>query len=351
MRHRWLLGTFAVVGLLAGASASPASAVAPTKVGWWNLAPAGSTAVGADAPAGGIRVAVASQRTTAFGAVAFPLVSGASATLTLTIAQSTSSSSQPVTEIAACPTKDDSWKTGDAQDASTAPAYDCDAKEYDGQLTQAGDGYSFILSGLTPGPDGLVSVAIVPLHTTKVPVAGVDTGQDVTAPAVTDFAKPTDSALVVTGGAGSSASSDFAPGGGWTSPTSTTTGAGQPSLQAPAPPIGALASAPAQQPVLAQQPPLRTIINARASRAVAASRSIVSSKLSRVLLVLAAMTTFAVMYARRQTHVVSPVALAATEIFPSAAGGGLAGSLPGPVMERTTRVVGELVQQHRHPRS
>jgi len=235
--RRWVaraaLATIAATtGLVAsGAVLSPASANTPTKVAWWNFVAAGGAGAPApDVPAGGLRVGVSSQQDLAFGAVEYALPRDGSATLELAVVQLTGSNSASLNIIEACPTKDDSWKAGDDQDAATAPAYDC-TRHFVGRLSSDSKTMTFLLDGSADISDGVLSLAIVAAHTTAIPEVGTDpgTGTDLTPPFVVDFDKPSSSSFTQTGGSTSSSSSQPPP----PPPPPTTTG-GASSSGAPA---------------------------------------------------------------------------------------------------------------------
>jgi hypothetical protein len=256
----------AATSLLAtGGSLSPASADVPDKVAWWNLSGAPSPTT----PAGGLRVSVASQQTIAFGAVAYRLPTDGTATLELSVAQMSGSSSEMLNAIVACPTKDDSWKPGDDQDASTGPAWDCSAHHFNGHLDSTGATLTFLVDGAADQPDGELSLAIVPVHSTSLPAVGTDpgTGLDVTPPFFIDFNKPSSSSFTQTGGssaaappppptpapASSTGSGTAAPpsGASINVPPATTTNPGQSPVIAPAQPA---AQTPATTPAAATAP-------------------------------------------------------------------------------------------------
>lgn len=177
-----------------------AAAEAPTKVAWWNNASAFGTAAPApDTPAGGVRVSVASEQTLSFGAIELMLPRDESGTLTLSIAHMTGSSAQMLNRIVACPTVDDNWKSGDNQDGSTAPEYDCRVHTYPGHLSDDGSSMTFLVDGSADVRDSILSLAIVPQHTGRLPVLGSDTGGDSTPPFAVDFDKPTGDTFIVTG--------------------------------------------------------------------------------------------------------------------------------------------------------
>jgi hypothetical protein len=200
LRRRWIArlaiaATSASIGLVAtGAVLSPASADAPVKVAWWNFAAAGGQAAPApDTNDGGMRVGASSQQTLAIGAVQYNLPKDGSATLELAITAISSNANAPVLNaIVACPTKDASWKPGGDQDGGTAPGWDCEARQFVGHLSADQSTMTFQVDGSADLTDGVLSLAIVPQHSTAIPYVGTDpgTGTDLTAPFVVDFDKP-----------------------------------------------------------------------------------------------------------------------------------------------------------------
>lgn len=274
LRSRWitrlaLAATSATLGLVAtGAVLSPASADSPVKVGWWNFASGGGQAAPApDTSAGGLRVGVSSSQMLAFGAVEYSLPRDGSATLELPITAITSNSNAPVVnQVYACPTKDDSWKAGDDQDASTAPAYNCDATHFVGRLSSNQATMTFQVDGSADVSDGVLSLAIVPAHSTAVPYVGTDpgTGTDLTPPFVIDFDKPGTNSFVSEDSSSSSSSS-----GDSSSPPPPPTSSGSTGSTTPpvaAPPATSDVSVPpatsdvgaGQTPVVAGQQPTGT---------------------------------------------------------------------------------------------
>ena len=193
--------TSASIGLVAtGAIFSPASADAPTKVGWWSFASGGGQAAPApDTNAGGLRVAVSTSQWLAIGAVEYSLPSDGAATLELAVTHITSGSGAPgLNDIQACPTKDDGWKAGDNQDAAGAPSWDCSVHHFAGQLSADQSTMTFQVDGSADVTDGVLSLAIVPVHTTSLPAVGTDPGTDtdLTPPFAIDFDKPGSNSFV-----------------------------------------------------------------------------------------------------------------------------------------------------------
>ena len=304
-----IAATSASIGLVAsGAVMSPASADAPTKVGWWDYAAAGgSTAPSPDVPPGGLRVGVGSQETLAIGAVELRLPKDASGTLTLTVKQMTGSGSASLTTIEACPTKDDGWKSGDDQAPATAPAYDCSTHHFVGHVAADGSTMTFPLDGSADLSDGVLSVAIVPVHTTSIPAVGTDpgTGADLTPPYVIDFAKPSTTALSVTGGSSTPAAPAPVPAGA-PAPATGSTGAGSSgAASVPSLPAGGNVSLPSgsdagQAPVVAgqqQSPAATTGFTPQAATRPASSTGETKRNLLLVLLVLLG---FSVLYTQNQ---------------------------------------------------
>jgi len=287
MRTKWVArlavaATSASIGLVAtGAFVSPASADAPTKVGWWNFASGGGNAAPApDTNPGGLRVAVSTSQWLAIGAVEYSLPSDGSATLELAITHITSGSGAPgLNDIQACPTKDDGWKAGDNQDAAGAPSWDCSVHHFAGQLSSDQSTMTFQVDGSADVSDGVLSLAIVPVHTTALPAVGTDPGTDtdLTPPFAVDFDKPGANSFVSddTSSSSSSGSSD-----GSSSPpppptTSDTSGSG---TVAPAtsgepinvPPATTTDAGVGQTPVVAGQQPASSGSNTGAAAPVAA---------------------------------------------------------------------------------
>ncbi|MDQ1685041.1 MAG: hypothetical protein QOC82_1778, partial [Frankiaceae bacterium] len=203
--RRWLLrtalaATASTIGLVAtGTVMSPASADAPTKVGWWTKG-GGAPNPTPDANPGGMRVAVGPQAgVVSYGAVEYSVPEDTTATLELAITNSTptppSPSGSPVTfsplgNIQACPTKEDNWKAGDNQDMATAPAYDCATFHFAGAPSADGKTMTFLLDGAAAQTPGTLSLAIVPVQTSAIYTAGTDAGTDTTPPYYVDFDKP-----------------------------------------------------------------------------------------------------------------------------------------------------------------
>jgi hypothetical protein len=302
-RARWtarlaVAATSASIGLVAsGAVLSPASADTPTKVGWWNFASGGGQAAPEpDTNAGGLRVGVSSSQTLAFGAVEYSLPKDAGGTLEFAITSITSNSNAPVVNaILACPTKDDSWKAGDDQDSSTAPAYDCSTHSYVGRLSADQSTMTFQVDGSADVSDGVLSLAIVPAHSTAIPYIGTDpgTGTDLTAPFVVNFDKPNSNSFVSDSPSSDSSSSDA---GSSSAPPPTTTDGGSstgatPSF--PAPPAStdvsvppATTTDPGTAPVVADQQPAATGATAPAAAIAPAKTDNTKHDLLLVLLIL-----------------------------------------------------------------
>jgi len=309
MNRRWLgrvtiAATSSSIVLVATGVVGPsASADSPTKVGWWNTAAASGTAAPApDTPAGGMRVSVASQETLSYGAIELPLARDGSGTLTLSVEAATGNSAEMLNAIAACPTTDDSWKAGDDQDASTAPKYDCSVHSYTGRLSSDGSSMTFLLDGSSDVSDGVLSLAIVPVHSTGVPAVGTDpgTGTDLTPPFAIDFNKPDNNTFVVSN-PGSSAAAP-APAPMPAGPPAATGNAGGASAPAALPPAAGV-NVPAapdsgQSPVVAgQQSPAAT---GYAPQAVAHKSAINGDTKRNLLLVLLVLLGFAILYTQNQ---------------------------------------------------
>jgi hypothetical protein len=272
---RWT-GRLGVVALTGSAcligSVGPltsASADSPMKVGWWNAASGGGQGAPApDATAGGIRVAVSGSQVLSFGAVQYNLPADGGGTLELSVTgQSPQPSSAPANpaalpdtnEIVACPTKDNSWKAGDDQDASTAPAYDCSLHHFVGALSSDGKTMTFLLDGAADLTPGILSLAILPDTTTSIYELGTDAPTDATPPYYIDYDKPSATSLTVTSGTTTTAPAPPPPpsasstattpsGSGVGAPPSTTGGSGA-SISVPP----ATTTDPGQTPVVANQ--------------------------------------------------------------------------------------------------
>jgi len=191
-------------------SLTAARADQPVKVGWWNAAASGGQAAPApDVNAGGMKISVSGSQVLAFGAVAYNLPADGTATLELSVTNSSpepssapaNPASLPDTNvIVACPTTDNSWSAGDDQDASTAPKYDCSAHHYVGALSSDGKTMTFLIDGAADLTPGTLSLAILPDTTTAIYELGTDAPSDVTPPYFIDFDKPSATSFTVTGG-------------------------------------------------------------------------------------------------------------------------------------------------------
>ena len=310
VRTKWvarlaIAATSASIGLVAtGAVLSPASADTPVKVGWWNFASGGGQAAPApDTKTGGLRVGVSSSQPLAIGAVEYSLPRDGSATLELAVTSITSNANAPaVNAILACPTKDDSWKAGDNQDSSTAPAFDCDRAYSVGRLSADQSTMTFQVNGSADISDGVLSLAIVPAHSTAIPYIGTDpgTGTDLTPPFVIDFDKPSSNSFVTDGGSSSSSSSDT-PSSSSAPPPSDTGSTGTsstPSFTAPPPSSDvsvppATTTDPGTTPVVAPQQPATT---GGTVPAAAAAPAKTDNSRHDLLLVLLILLLFAILY-------------------------------------------------------
>ena len=188
-------------GLLTAAGAlvvatwpSPASADPAVRTGWWNtVSGGGQSAPSPTAPDGGLHIAVAPGQVLAYGAVLYSLPKEATATLELKL------SAQGTPVLLACPTKTDSWKEGGDQPSSDAPAYDCAARSYIGNVSADGATVTFFVDGSTETTPGQLSLAIVPHMTHDAPAGvGTELPVDATQPFSADIAKPDVSSLTVT---------------------------------------------------------------------------------------------------------------------------------------------------------
>jgi hypothetical protein len=315
--RRWvarlgLAGTSAAIGLVAtGAVLSPASADAPVKVGWWNLASGGGQAAPApDTNAGGIRVAVATNQWLSFGAVQYSLPRDGSATLELKITQISGNSNAPVfNQILACPTKDNNWKAGDDQDAAGAPAFDCDVRHFVGHLSADQTTMTFLVDGSADVSDGVLSLAIVPQHSTEIPEAGTDpgTGTDLTPPFAIDFDKPGANEFTAEANGSSSDSGSGGTDSSSTTPPPTTTGSsssggGTAAPAAPAagsinvPPATGTDPAAGQSPVVAGQQPTSTGAGSGVAPAAAVAPAKSDNSKHDLLLVLLVLILFGILY-------------------------------------------------------
>ena len=353
--------TAAAIGLVAsGAVLSPASADAPTKVGWWNAASGGGQSAPApDASTGGIRVAVSSSQVTSFGAVELPLPKDGSGTLTLAITHMTGSSSQVLNDIQACPTKDDSWKSGDDQPVASAPAYDCSSRHFVGSLDSTGASMSFSVDGSADTTDGILSLAIVPVQTTDLPEVGTDpgTGTDLTPPFVIDFDKPGSSSFSSDSSSSSGSSSTLAGPPSTPSDTgngsATTTAAGGPAVPAGAstaqvdvPP--APAADTGQTPVVAGQQ--QTTAPAGTYQAAATKPLGTSENRRDLLLVMLILLLFGILYTQNAA-VRPPRALVrrGAPAHPAAAADAAAVALPVPYPTGAPRGLGRFAKQRNGP--
>jgi len=316
--RRWvtrlaLAATSASIGLVAtGAVLSPASADEPVKVAWWNFAAAGGTAAPApDTNAGGLRVAVSSQQTLAFGAVQYNLPKDGSATLELKVTAITTNANAPtLNAILACPTNDDSWKAGDDQDAATAPAFNCDRFHFVGRLSADQSTMTFQVDGSADLSDGVLSLAIVPQHSTAIPYINTDpgTGTDLTPPFAVDFDKPGASSFQsdTPSSSDSSGSPSDAPpppptttdtgSGAGTVPPATSGGGGDISV----PPATTTDPGAGQSPVVAGQQPVTTGGGAAPAAAVAPVKS--DNNKHDLLLVLLVLLLFGILYSQNASQ-------------------------------------------------
>lgn len=185
MRRRLGAGAIAlgVIVLVLGSSMQPASGQAPDQVGWWYELNSKALPIGAPAPPtvpeGGIYVQQGPDGPMAFGALRFRVTDAASATLTLTTAQgSTTTLGAPLQACA----------TTSAWDAPLpAPGYWEDAPEHGTACTPgvvSTDGkYVAFLFGTLFVTTGLIDVAVVP--------------EDGAPPFAIAFERPADDSLVV----------------------------------------------------------------------------------------------------------------------------------------------------------
>jgi hypothetical protein len=314
--RRWVLraalaATASTIGLVAtGTLWSPASADPPMKVGWWTQGGGQGTPT-PDVNQGGMRVAVGPQAgIVSYGAVEYSIPSDATGTLELAITQSTPTppappaggvTPGPLGTVEACPTKDDSWKAGDDQALSAAPAYDCSTYHFAAAISSDGKTATFLLDGSADQTPGTLSLAIVPQQTTAVYIAGTDTGTDTTPPFFVDFDKPATTSLTL------DTSSAYTPPPAYNPPpassgtgatTTTTTGTGS---VAPVtlPPTGTVSTdtTTGQTPVVAGQQPTQNY-----AAPAAATRAATPSEDRRdLLLVLLILVLFGILYTQNAT--------------------------------------------------
>ena len=173
---------------------SAASADPAVRTGWWNtVSGGGQSAPSPTAPDGGMHVAVAPGQILAYGAVLYSLPKDATATIEMKL------SAQGTPVLLACPTKTNGWKEGGNQPSSDAPAYDCAARSYIGNVSADGATVTFFVDGSTETTPGQLSLAIVPHMTHDAPAGvGTELPVDATQPFSVDIAKPDTSSLTVT---------------------------------------------------------------------------------------------------------------------------------------------------------
>ena len=164
------LGTVSLTAALGGL----ALADAPTKAGWWNAATAGGVALPQPTTStDDLHVSQGPSSPAAIAAVAYDVLGTLSdATLLLKVVPS---SAVGTVSVAACPTKDSTWKAGGNQPYDAAPAYDC-AHGVPGVVAADGSTVTFLLDAAQQLPAGGLSLAIVP--------------QEGATPFSVDFAKP-----------------------------------------------------------------------------------------------------------------------------------------------------------------
>jgi hypothetical protein len=306
--------TASTLGLVAtGTLLSPASADAPTKVAWWTKG-GGQANPTPDVTPGGMRVAVGPQTgVVSYGAVEYSIPQEASGTLELAITQATPMPPQPpggvvslapLGNVLACPTKDDSWKSGDNQDLATAPAYDCSTFHFVGAVSSDGKTMTFLIDGAADQTPGTLSLAIVPDQTTALYTAGTDAGTDATPPYFVDFDKPTTTSLQI------DTSSQVAPPPAYTPPPTTTGSSGSTTTggTTPVPPAVSSVTLPSgtvstdtsagQVPVVAvpQQPSQNYAAPAAATQPAA-----MSENRRDLLLVLLILLLFGILYTQNAT--------------------------------------------------
>lgn len=161
MRVRRFVMVAPVVGLLVMAFAPPASAMPPSKAGWWNVAALGGAALPMPTTAAGdLHVGQSPGGPTAYAAVSYDLAGlpVSSATLELKV---TSGKTVGTPALQACLTKDDSWKAAEDGAITDAPAYDCSKNAVFGVVSATGDTVTFLLDAAQQ-LSGHYSLAIVP---------------------------------------------------------------------------------------------------------------------------------------------------------------------------------------------
>jgi hypothetical protein len=334
-----LAATASTIGLVAtGAVLAPASADPPTKVGWWTQGGGPSTPA-PDTTPGGMRVAVGPQAgVVSYGALEYSVPSDATGTLELTITQSTPAPPQPpggavtftpLGNIAACPTKTDSWKAGDHQDIATGPAYDCSTFHFAGAPSADGKTMTFLLDGAADQTPGTMSLAIVPVQTTAVYTAGTDTGTDTTPPYYVDFDKPTASSLQLDTSATVTPPATYTPppsSGGSTGSGAGTTGGSTGGTTVPSVPSSGTGTVSTdttsgQTPVVAGQQPAQNYAAPAANISPAAP----SDHHRDLLLVLLILVLFGILYTQNMSGR-APRALAGPRAAEAAAAAAAAGT-------------------------
>lgn len=336
--RRWMLrtalaATVATLGLVtAGTVLSPAAADPPTKVAWWTVG-GGQANPTPDVNAGGMRVAVGPQAGIAsYGAVEYAIPSDTTGTLELAVTQSTpappNAPGAPVTftplgNIEACPTKTDSWKSGDNQAIANAPAYDCSTFHFAGAISADGKTMTFLIDGAadqTPGALGTLSLAIVPVQTTSLYTVGTDAPTDATPPYFVDFDKPSATSLTLD-------TSSVAPppaynpppapsgaGAGTTATTTTSGGTTAPAVTLPATGSVSTDTTSGQSPVVAQaQQPAQNY----AAPAAATTPTGLSQDRRDLLLVLLILVLFGILYTQNAAGGRVPRVLAGPRAAPA----------------------------------
>ena len=197
-------------------------------------------------------------------------------------------------------------------DASGAPAFNCDVRHFVGHLSADQTTMTFLVDGSADVSDGVLSLAIVPQHSSEIPEAGTDpgTGTDLTPPFRIDFDKPGANEFTAEDSGGAADSGSGGTDSSSTTPPPTTTGSsssgGGTTAPAAAPAAGSINVPPAtgtdpaagQSPVVAGQQPTSTTPAAGSGVAPAAAVAPAKSDNSKhdLLLVLLVLILFGILY-------------------------------------------------------
>jgi hypothetical protein len=185
-----LLTTASAVAVLPAAGAT---AAAPVKAGWWNVATFGGAALPLPTTAAGdLHVGQGLSGPTAYAAVAY-FAKGAVTAATLEL-KVTAGRTAGTPALQACPTKDDRWKPAQDGPVTDAPAYNCSRAAVIGVVAADGATVTFLLSEAQLS-GATYSLAIVP-------VAGSAPFQlDLTKPGLQSLTTATYGSPTVTGSA------------------------------------------------------------------------------------------------------------------------------------------------------